>query len=170
MDGERYEEAAQQFRDVLKIHRGHAMAHDGLALAAQGLARHAEETALHSEAERLFTTAEHEFRSAVYWAGIRQDPQAIFYTHLGWLYVDRSRWGDALVAFGQAANEAPEYFGNYWGQGRALAGLNRWGDAARALSTALQKAPDTLGPPASDEIRQWIERCETALTSNLHES
>jgi tetratricopeptide (TPR) repeat protein len=80
------------------------------------------------------------------------------------------RWDDALGAFDEAVNENPEYFENYWGRGRALAGLERWRDALRSLNTALQKAPDPFGPPASDDIRQLIERCEAALTDNHGES
>ncbi len=171
LDMERYGEAADQFKRVLAIHRGHAMAHDGLALATHGLARLAEEAANHSEAAKLVAKVEREFSSAIYWAGVANHRQAIFFTHLGWFYVDRKRWGDALGAFDQAVNEDPEYFGNYWGQGRAFVGLEQWPDAARALRTALKKAPDTLGPPASDDIRQLIERCEAAAPTNSpHES
>jgi tetratricopeptide (TPR) repeat protein len=166
LDMKRYGEAADQFKQVLKIHRGHAMAHDGLALALQGLARAAEESQDHSEAARLFATAERELKNTIYWAGVAHERLAIFYTHLGWLYIDMKRWGDALGAFDQSVNENPEYFGNYWGQGRALMGLEQWHDAASALRTALEKAPDTLGPPASDDIRKLIEQSEAALTDN----
>ena len=170
LDMERYGEAAGQFRRVLAIHRGHAMAHDGLGLAVHGLARRAEEAANHSEAAKLVATAEREFKSAIHWAGVANDRQAIFFTHLGWFYVDRKRWGDALGAFDQAANEDPEYFGNYWGQGRAFLGLEQWRDAARSLRTALEKAPNTLAPAASDDIRQLIERCEAELMNSPHET
>ena len=166
LDMERYGEAADQFRQVLKIHPGHAMAHDGLAAALQGLGRRAEGLHDDSEAARLFTAAEREFKSAIYWAGVAQDRQAIFFTHLGWFYVDRKRWSDALAAFDQAAKEDPEYFGNYWGKGRAFVGLGQWRDALHALQTTLEKAPNTLGPPASDDISQLIERCELALTTD----
>lgn len=170
LDMERYGEAADQFGQVFKIHRGHAMAHDGLAVALQGLARCAEEGHDHSEAARLFAAAEREFKDAIHWAGVAHGRQAIFWTHLGWFYVDRKRWGNALGAFDQAASENPEYFGNHWGRGRAFVGLQQWHDAARALRTALERAPDTLGPPASDDIPQLIERCEAALTNDSQES
>jgi tetratricopeptide (TPR) repeat protein/energy-coupling factor transporter ATP-binding protein EcfA2 len=169
LDEERYDEATNQFREVLRLHRGHAMAHDGLAMALHGLARHAEGLPDALEAEGIFTAAEREFKSAIYWAGVAQDAQAMFFTHLGWFYVERKRWADALGAFDQAANEDPEYFGNYWGKGRALAGLEQWRNAAHALRKALEKAPDTLGPPASDAIPQLIQECETALTSDRRE-
>lgn len=166
LDMERYEEAAKRFRQVLKIHRGHAMAHDGLATALQGLARRAEGLRDDSEATRLLSAAERELRSAIYWAGVAQDRQAVFFTHLGWLYADRTRWSDAHSAFDQAANEAPDYFGNYWGKGRALVGLKQWRDAASALRTAREKATESLGPPASDDIQQLIQQCEAALTTD----
>jgi tetratricopeptide (TPR) repeat protein len=171
LDMQRYGEAADQFRRVLAIHHGHhAMAHDGLAQAVRGLTRRAEEAADHSEAARLAVSAEREFKSAIRWAGVANDRSAIIFTHLGWFYVDRKRWRDALGAFDQAANKNPEHFGNYWGQGRAFVGLERWRDAARALRTALEKAPDPLGPPASDDIRELIELCEAALTNSPDES
>ena len=169
LDMERYDEAAHQFKQVIRIHSGHAMGHDGLALALQSLARHAEEVCDASEAARLSAAAEREFKSALYWAGVAQDRQAIFFTHLGWFYAGKKRWGDALGAFDQAMNEDPEYFGNHWGRGRALAGLERWRDAARALRTALEKAPDPLGPPASDDIHQLIVRCEAVLATEPQE-
>ena len=170
LDMQRYGEAADQFRRVLAIHSGHAMAHDGLAQAVRGLARRAEEAADHLEAASLAASAEQEFKSAIHWAGVANDRHPIIFTHLGWFYVDRKRWDDALGAFDQAANEEPEFFGNYWGQGRAFVGLERWRDAARALRTALDKAPDPLGPPASDDIRELTKLCEAALTNSPDES
>jgi tetratricopeptide (TPR) repeat protein len=170
MEMERYGEAAEQFREVLKIHRGHAMARDGLALALQGLAWRAEQSSDDAEAARLLRMVEREFKSAIYWAEVAHGKRAIFFTHLGWFYVNRRRWTDALGAFEQATDESPEYFGNYWGKGRALVGLERWRDAACALRTALEKSPDNLGPPASDDIPQLIERCEAALTTDSQET
>jgi len=166
LDMERHEEAASRFRQVLKIHRGHAMAHDGLAAALQGLARRAED--LHDDlaATRFLRAAERELRSAIYWAGVTQDSQAVFFTHLGWYYIDRKRWSDALSAFDQAADEVPDYFGNYWGKGRALVGLKQWQDAASALRAAQEKATDSLRPPASNHIQDLIQQCETALRTD----
>jgi tetratricopeptide (TPR) repeat protein len=170
LDMEHYGEAADQFNQVLKIHRGHVMAHDGLALALQGIARGAEKASDHSEAARLYMTAEREFKSAIYWAGVAHERQAIFYNHLGWLYIDMKRWVDALGAFGQSVNENPEYFGVYWGQGRAFVGLEKWRDAARTLRTALEKAPYPLGPPASDDIRLLIQRTEAEIAKESQQS
>lgn len=171
LDMERYDEAAVQFRRVLVIRPRHAMAHDGLAQAVHGLARRAEEAGSNSaEAVSLVVMAEREFKSAIYWAGVANDREAVFFTHLGWFYIDRKRWDDALGAFDRAANEDPEYFGNYLGQGHTFVGLEQWADATRSLGTALEKARATLEPPALEDIRQLIERCEAALTNSSHES
>jgi tetratricopeptide (TPR) repeat protein/class 3 adenylate cyclase len=138
---ERFDEAAAQFREVLRIHRGHQMAYDRLAWALWKLGD--------------FERAEQEFRKAIYWAGRIGEPQGRFYADLGWFYVDRIRWRDALYAFESARDEDPEYFGNYWGIGRTLYEMGDYAAAADALRLALEKDPN-LQPPASEEISQLL--------------
>jgi len=140
---ERFDEAAAQFREVLRIHRGHQMAHAGLAWALLKLGD--------------FERAEREYRNAIYWAGRIGEPQAKFYTYLGWFYVDRIRWRDALYAFESARDEDPEYFGNYWGIGRTLYEMGDYAAAADALRLALEKDPN-LQPPASEEVPQLLHQ------------
>jgi tetratricopeptide (TPR) repeat protein len=160
---ERYGEAEEQFRLTLRIRRGHQMAHDGLAQALHHLGSITEQEGRVADADRCFLKAEQEFRQAIYWAGVREQPQAIFYTHLGWFYIDRKQYTDALEAFYSAMEEAPEFFGNYWGLGRALMGLGRFQPAASALRMALEKAPEDFQPPASDEIPELLQQCQDAL-------
>ena len=160
---ERYAEAEEQFRQSLGIQKGHQMAHDGLAQALRRLGNVAEQEGRTADANQYFAKAEREFRQAIYWAGVHEQPQAVFYTHLGWFYIDRERYTDALEAFYSARDEDPEFFGNYWGSGRALMGLGQFQAAANALRTALEKAPKDLQPPASDEIPELLRRCQNAL-------
>jgi|GEM_PF-3604647 len=141
---ERFNESSVKFREVLKIRKGHQMAHDGLALGLWKLGE--------------FGEAEKEFRSAIYFAGTHGQSQARFYNDLGWFYNDRRRWRDALRSFELARDEDPEYFGNYWGIGKALMGDGGYKTAAEALHTALEKEPK-LGPPASDEINDLLRQC-----------
>jgi tetratricopeptide (TPR) repeat protein len=147
---ERFDEAAIQFREVLNIHRGHQMAHNGLAWALWKLGDH--------------TQAEREFRSAIYWAGMHEQPQKKFYGDLGWFYLDCERWRDALNTFESARDEDPDYYRNYWGIGRALKEQGDYAAAADALRTALEKEPN-LEPPASEEIPELLHQCLEHLSS-----
>jgi tetratricopeptide (TPR) repeat protein len=157
---EEYEKAAEQFREALRIHKGHQMAHDGLAQVLCGLGKLAEQKGRVEEANQHFMKAEREFRQALYWADAQEESQAIFYTHLGWFYIDRGSYPEALEAFKSAMDEDPNCFLNYWGQGRALIGLGQFQAAAEALHTALEKAPEDLQPPASEEIPELLRQCQ----------
>ncbi|MGB2799424.1 MAG: hypothetical protein WBC82_06235, partial [Dehalococcoidia bacterium] len=166
LKSERYFEAEEQFRQTLRIHKGHQMAHDGLAGALRGLGKLAEQEDRTADADRDFTKAEQEFRQAIYWAGVQEKPQAIFYAHLGWFYIDCKRYTEALHTFYSAMEEVPEFFGNYWGLGRALTGLGQFQAATNALRMALDKAPEQFQPPASDEIPELLRQCQDALNHN----
>jgi tetratricopeptide (TPR) repeat protein len=111
----------------------------------------------------LFAQAEEEFRSAIHWAIINEQPRALFYSRLGWIYIERSRFSDALLAFQSAYGEAPDYFEAYWGSGRALAGLGQCGPAADALRSAIRRAPVDLQSSASEEITLLLAACEAAI-------
>jgi tetratricopeptide (TPR) repeat protein len=160
---ERYDEAEKQFRQILATHEDHQMAHEGLAKALHGLGKFAEQEGRTAEASRYFAEAEKEFRWAIYWGGVQEQPQAIFYTSLGWFYIDRQRFTDALEAFYSAIDENPEYFGNYWGLGQARMSLGQIQEAEEALRIALDKAPKDLQPPASIEIPELLRQCKDAL-------
>lgn len=138
---ERYPEAAEQFRKALKLQKRHQLAHRGLAIALNKLEQHKE--------------AESEFRHAIRWAGANKQRQAMFYTSLGWFYIERSRWTEAIDAFRQARAESPEYFGNYWGIGKAMKELGNYTEAEKSLRRALE-TPD-LEPPARGEIPRLLE-------------
>ena len=163
---ERHDEARKQFRQVLKIHKGHQMAHDGLARTLHGLGKSVEQEGKTAEANQYFADAEREFHQAIYWAGVNEKSQAVFYTHLGWFCVDREQYTTALESFYSAMEEDPEFFGNYWGLGRALVGLGQFQAAANALRMALEKAPEDFQPPASDEIPELLRQCQDALNHN----
>lgn len=68
-----------------------------------------------------------------------------------------------MEAFGQAMDEGPDFFGNYWGKGRALMGLGQFNAAASVLRTALEKAPEDLQPPARDEMPELLRQCQDVL-------
>lgn len=159
---ERYDEAVEEFHEVLKTHKGHQMAHDGLAQALRALGSLAEQGGRKPDAVQHFMEAESEFRHAIHWAGVQDQPQAIFYTHLGWFYIDRKRYTEALEAFQSAMDEDPDRFENYWGIGRAMIGLRQFQVAEHTLRTALEKAPEDLQPPASEEIPELLRQCQAA--------
>ena len=138
---QRYPEAADQFGEALKLNKGHQLAHRGLAIALNKLGQHKE--------------AESEFHEAIWWAGVHKKRQAMFYTSMGWFYIERSHWTEAIDAFRQAQAESPEYFGNYWGIGKAMTELGNYTEAEKSLRKALE-APD-LEPPARDEIPRLLE-------------
>ena len=163
LDMARYSEAADQFRKVLRIYQRHQMAHDGLGQALRGLSTQAEEEGCPIAAKPFLIEAEREFRQAIYWAGLQGQRQAIFYTHVGWFYIDRERWRDALEAFKKAMYEDPDFFGNYWGQGRALIGLEQFQEAENVLHVAIEKAPDDFQPPANQEIPDLLKQCQVSL-------
>jgi tetratricopeptide (TPR) repeat protein len=148
---ERWEPAAQEFRDAIKIHKGFQLAHDGLANALWKLGNLPE--------------AEKQFKQAIYWAKIKSGRQVKFQTHLGRFYISCERWGDALKAFEAAKTEDPNFWEIYSGIGQAHMGLGNFSDAEKAFRTALDKKPD-LQPPASVEIQQWLLHCTQQLRSN----
>ena len=149
LDLEEFVEAAKQFRTVLKIHKGHAMARRGLALALNALGE--------------FNEAEQEFKHAIWWARVTRQPLGIFYHDLGLFYVEQQRYPAAQAAFEQAIEESPESFANYWHLGRALVGQGNYRDAATALQTALDKAPEDPELRAREEIVALLNECEEQL-------
>ncbi len=140
---ERFAEAADEFRAVLGIHKGHQMARMGLARALAALGR--------------LDEAEREFRHAIWWAGVNKQPRAPLLTALARFYLGCERWQDALEAFEAALQERPDHFGSYWGLGRAKKELGDIQGALEALRTALD-APG-LRSPAREEIAQLYEEC-----------
>jgi tetratricopeptide (TPR) repeat protein len=71
-----FQQAVEQFRQALKIHKGHQMAHEGLAQSWRGLGALAEKEGKHDEADQHFMRAEQEFSRALYWADFQAKPQA----------------------------------------------------------------------------------------------
>jgi tetratricopeptide (TPR) repeat protein len=138
---ERWKDAAISFRSSLKLHKGFALSHRGLGYALRKLGD--------------FGHAEKEYLDGIYWAKKHKLPVAIFYTELGWLYIDAKRWTDALVFFQLARDESPDYFMNYWGIGKALFELRDYVSAATALESAIHKEPN-LRPPPSTEIASLL--------------
>lgn len=67
---ERYAEAEEQFRQTLRIHKGHEMAHDRLAEALHSLGKFKEQEGRIADANEYFAKAGQEFRQSIYWAGI----------------------------------------------------------------------------------------------------
>lgn len=142
-----FEPAIEQFRETIKIHKGHRMAHDGLAQALKERGKISEQKGHKEEADAHFTEAEREFHQAIYWAGIGNQSQAVFNTNLGWFYIDRQRYAHAIEAFEAALNEDVEFFGNYWGIGRAKLEQRQFEEALYYLRIALDRAPEDYHPP-----------------------
>ena len=166
MEYKRYLEAAEQFRQTLGLHMGHQMAHSWLATALRNLGNLAKEEGNKQEADRFFAEAVREFRQAIYWAGVQKQPQAVFYTNLGWLYINWEKYSDAVESFSSAAKESPEFFVNYWGLGKAQMALGQFQKAENALRKASEKAPEDLNPPASEEIPELLRQCENELNKS----
>ena len=101
MKSERYLEATEQFQQTLRIHKGHQMAHSWLATALRALGKLAIEEGKKPDADRYFAEAEREFHHAIYWARVKEQPQAVFYTNLGWLHIDMEMYPDAVDLFSQ---------------------------------------------------------------------
>ena len=160
---EDYPEAIRQFRIALSIHQGFQMAHDGLAFALAGAAQELKLQGKLETASRYLEEAEMEFKSALYWAKIQKKPLAIFYSHLGWFYIDEERYPEALDAFDDAINEDLDYFSNYWGAAKALIGMGDFKEAKKYLETALENAPENIDPPASVEIPTLLEQCNANI-------
>jgi len=149
LDLEEFEEAVRQFRTVLKIHKGHAMARRGLALALNALGE--------------FRQAKQEFKRAIWWARFTQQPLGIFYHDLGLFYLEQQRYPAAQEALEKAIEESPEEFANYWHLGQAYMAQGDYRSAVTALQTALDKAPQDMGPPASEEIHALLEEYKKRL-------
>ena len=161
---ERPAEASVQFRQTLKLDESHQLAHDGFASTLHALGKIAMHEERTSDANQHFIQSEKEYRQAAYWAGKKGQSKAIFYTHLGWFYIDRERYADAIKILSPAKEENPDYFGNYWGIGRAHMGLGQFQEARSAFRMALERAPEDFQPPASIEIPELLRECENALS------
>jgi tetratricopeptide (TPR) repeat protein len=81
--------------------------------------------------------------------------------YLDWIKPN-PHWPDAIKAFEAAKDEDPDYYGNYWGIGRALFELGEFGEASDALRRVFELKPD-LEPPASDEIKALLEQCQQKI-------
>jgi len=149
---EEFEEAARQFRAVLRIHRGYVAARRRLALALNSLGE--------------FRQAENELKHALWWAeNVTDYPANILHHDLGVFYLDQERCTEARSEFEKAIEEYPEGFANYWHLGKVLMAQGDYRNAADALQTALDKAPQDLSPPASEEIPALLEEAERLLES-----
>lgn len=143
-----FDDAADQFKTILKRNFGSQEAHNGLAQVRWR--------------KQDYVLAEIGFNTAIDCAERHKEPTARFFTDLGRFYNDRKCWTNALKAFESASSEDPDFFGNYRGKGKALIGLKRYVEAEQALRTALEKQPN-LQPHASEQILELLRQC-TALT------
>jgi tetratricopeptide (TPR) repeat protein len=162
--------AVTEFQKTLKLHPGHHLAHDSLAYTLRLIGELAEQQGKHVYASRFFMNAEQEYQRAINYAREKEQPQARFYANLGWFYIARARYAEALLGFESALSENPDYWEHYWGVGSALFGLERFQSAADALRAASENSPKNLQPPASEEIPQLYEKCLEALGQNRGDS
>jgi tetratricopeptide (TPR) repeat protein len=160
------DDAIEQFGECLKIHKGHVMAHLGLAQSFAEKTKLAKLDSRIAEFRIEFAKAEKEFNKAIYWAGINKNPQTLFHTQLGWFYIENDCYSEAKRTFELAMREDPEYFGNYWGIGHALMGLEQFREAEMALIMSLEKAPADFQAPASEKIPELLGKCQILLDDN----
>jgi len=161
LDDQDYAAAENEFRQVLKIHKGHQLAHGGLAwaLARQG------------RLDEAVAEAKH----AIYWARENRandearfrDPTARFHTSLGWFYLEQGALSQAMDEFETAMADDPSHFINWWGKARVSKATGRVREARYYARVALGLASEDLGPPASDEIPALIDECSTILRGEL---
>ena len=166
LDKERYVEAEAMFRQAIDLFVGEAKAHAGLAEALLKKVQDTEQTPGVSQTASLYIEAEKELLQAIHWASTNNEPIAKYRTGLGWLYIYKKNWAMAHKFFDKAANEDPDYYGNYVGQGEALIGIGQWDNAAQALHTAQEKlqAADDSNDKASEKIRQLLLQCDAATS------
>jgi tetratricopeptide (TPR) repeat protein len=145
-----YDEAASEFREVLRLHKGHAAAHNGLGKVLAELGDYGE--------------AEMELKQAIYWAKFDNSLSDRFNYDLGVFYISRNRDLEAIDCFQCAISENSDKFEYWWRRGYALLRLNRPKEALEALKTAQAKAPENLQLPASEDIPALITECEKRLT------
>jgi len=156
----RFEEAAELFRKLLNIRKGHLAARVQLGKALHMLGRAARDEGRSGDANKCFRDAENEMLYALDKTGTTHTIHA----HLGWLYLSMERHDDALYAFDEAERaQEGEYFANHWGRGKALMGLGRIGEAAVSFTKAMELAPEDLRQPASDEIPRLLKECRDQL-------
>jgi tetratricopeptide (TPR) repeat protein len=151
---ERFSEAANEFDKVLKLPLGnsHQLARAGFGRALWKIGELVE--------------AEGQIILAIQWADYKDESSAQFYTLLGQFYLDCKRWSDAIKAFEAAKKQDPNYYGNYFGIGRALFERGDFIEAKSNLCGAFEHKPD-LQPPVRDEINALLGQCEQKLKLTL---
>ncbi len=78
-----------------------------------------------------------------------------WFSCLGTVYINNSRWNNALAAFDSAVALNPRLSEAYTGRSVAYAGKGRWGDALADLDTAISINPLT---PNAKENRAYVYR------------
>jgi tetratricopeptide (TPR) repeat protein/energy-coupling factor transporter ATP-binding protein EcfA2 len=159
-------EAMTHFQKALKLRPDHQLAHEGLAFTLRLIGELAEQQGKQDYADRFFINSEQEYRDAINYAGEKEQPQTRFYANLGWLYISRARYADALSVFEAALTGNPDYWECHWGAGTALFNLGRFQSAADALRAASKNSQNNVQPPASEEIPRLYQQCLQALGQN----
>ena len=73
----------------------------------------------------------------------------------------------ALESFNKAMKIDPEFFGNYWGAAIVLVEKKKFGIARNYLEQAVKMLPDDIGAPASEQIPELLEICNSELNDKI---
>lgn len=165
---ERFAEAIGEFQKVIKARPEHQSAHDSLGHALSKVGELAEREGKKGYAERFFAHAEREFRRAIDYTEMEQIA-AMFYNHLGWFYIARGRYAEAVTAFKSAIARDIDFFDRYWGLGQALFYLEQFREAEESLLTALEKLPEDPQPSVREDILELLQQCREALRQSADE-
>jgi Flp pilus assembly protein TadD len=124
----RFEEAANAFRQALKLSPENVKAEDNLGLSYEGLGRREE--------------AEKAYRDAIRWQSqlLPQNPGP--YLDLGILLVEQNRLQDAIPYLQQAVQISPQDPKAHHQLGRAYERLNRLAEAQAELEKAVEASPN----------------------------
>jgi tetratricopeptide (TPR) repeat protein len=150
---ERYQDAEDQFRHVLRMNKRYVPARVGLAWSLYHQGKK-------SEALR-------ELKHVKWWAEKRGVcPIGAALHHLGRYYLLEEDFEQAIAYFHQAIDSSPDRYGNYWELGRALLAQKRYAEALTAFESARDRLPHNLSDESRAELEELIELARSKTLKN----